>query len=69
MKSSLFHFHVQRITPFKEENKVISPYKIELLNQGGAMNLKTGVFKTPVNEIYHFSFREILQAKYIMDLN
>ena len=33
VKSSPIHFYVQRSTPFKEENKVISPYEIELLNQ------------------------------------
>jgi len=69
VKSSPIHFHVQRSTPFKDENKVIRPYEIELLNQGGAMNLTSGVFKAPVNGIYYFSFRGILHPQYLMDLN
>jgi len=69
VKSSPIHFHVQRSTTFTEENKVIRPYEIELLNQGEAMNLTSGVFKAPVDGIYHFSFRGTLHPKRMMDLN
>jgi len=63
MKSSPIHFYVQRSTPFKEENRIIRPYEIELLKQGGAMNRISGVFKAPVNGIYFFSFRGQMHTK------
>ena len=63
VKSSPIYFYVMRSTPFMEENKIIRPYEIELLNQGGAMNRTSGVFKAPVNGIYYFSFRGLLQTQ------
>ena len=56
VKSSSIHFYVQKNIGFDEPNKVI-PYEVELLNVGQAMNLKTGIFKAPLNGIYYFSFR------------
>ena len=56
VKFSSIHFYVQKNIGFDEPNKVI-PYEVELLNVGQAMNLKTGIFKAPVNGIYYFSFR------------
>jgi len=62
VKSSPIHFYVMISKPFRGENKIIRPYEIELLNQGGAMNRTSGVFKAPVNGIYYFSFRGLLQS-------
>ena len=69
VKFSPIYFYVQRSTPFKDENKVIRPYEIELLNQGGAMNRTSGIFKAPVNGIYFFSFRGQMHTKNVMDFN
>jgi len=59
VKSSSIHFYVQRNSGFDQPNKVI-PYEVELLNEGKAMNLKTGIFQAPSNGIYYFSFRGFL---------
>lgn len=56
IKSSPIHFYVQRKSAFDLPNKVI-PFEIEVLNEGRAMNLATGVFRAPVNGVYYFSFR------------
>ena len=56
VKSSPIHFYVQKNTDFDQPNKVI-PFEVELLNEGRAMNLKTGIFQAPLNGIYYFSFR------------
>ena len=39
-------------TFFGQPNKVV-PFEIELLNEGQAMNLKTGTFQAPLNGIYY----------------
>jgi len=69
VKSSPIHFHVQRTTPFNGENKIVRPYEIGLLNQGGAMNTTSGVFKAPVNGIYYFSFRGQMNTKTLINFN
>ena len=56
VKSSSIHFYVQKNISFDQHNKVI-PFEVELLNEGQAMNLKTGTFQAPLNGIYYFSFR------------
>ncbi len=35
------------------------PWQVERLNEGGAMNLTSGIFTIPVNGIYHFEFNGI----------
>jgi len=40
------------------DNAVI-PFETERLNEGGAMNLVTGIFTVPVDGIYHFEFTGI----------
>jgi len=69
VKSSPIQFHVQRSNSFTDANKVIRPYDIELLNQGGGMNRTSGIFKAPVNGIYYFSFRGQIHTKNLIDLN
>jgi len=56
IKSTPDHFYVQR-NSFTSANFRIIPFEVELLNEGRAMNLYTGVFRAPVNGIYYFSFR------------
>lgn len=56
IKSSPIHFYVQRKSAFNLIKSVIK-YEVELLNEGRAMNLTTGVFRAPVNGVYYFSFR------------
>jgi len=56
VKSSPIQFYVQKNIGFDQPNKVI-PFEVELLNEGRAMNLKTGIFQAPFNGIYYFSFR------------
>lgn len=38
-------------------HRSVIPYEVELLNEGKSMNMTTGVFRTPVNGVYYFSFR------------
>jgi len=49
------HFYVQRSTNFGSGNAVI-PFELAPLNEGGAFDLPTGIFKAPVSGIYHFDF-------------
>ena len=48
-------FYVTRNTPYSSNGTVI-PYETEQLNIGGAMDLATGVFTSPVNGRYQFIF-------------
>ena len=51
------YFYSQRKSDFTAgPNGAVIPYEEELLNIGGAMNMKTGVFTAPVNGRYYFSF-------------
>jgi len=48
-------FYVQRNTTYSY-NETVIPYEVDRLNIGGAMNLTSGVFTSPVNGRYYFSF-------------
>jgi len=55
VKTKSVHFYVQRDTIFNTDYTVI-PFESARLNEGGAMNLASGVFTAPVDGIYHFEF-------------
>jgi len=51
-------FYVQRNSTYSSTGTVI-PYEMTQLNIGGGMNAETGVFTTPVNGRYYFSFNAL----------
>ena len=65
VKSAPVHFYVQRKSTFTSSNRNI-PFDLELLNEGRAMNLSTGVFRAPVDGVYYFSFRGFPQGGDLM---
>lgn len=56
VKTKSVHFYVQRNTWFSDDKTFAIPFELERLNEGGAFDLKSGVFKAPVPGIYHFQF-------------
>lgn len=55
VKSLPVYFYVQRETGFNAPDVPIT-YEIEELNVGGAMNIQSGIFTSPQNGKYYFSF-------------
>ena len=55
IKTRTVHFYVARNTSFSTPSAVI-PFDVARLNEGGAMNLASGIFTAPVPGIYHFEF-------------
>lgn len=55
IKTRTVHFYVTRNTSFSFTNAII-PFELARLNEGGAMNLASGIFTAPVPGIYHFEF-------------
>lgn len=58
VKTKNVHFYVQRNSSFNKSNSVIT-FELERLNEGKAMNLKTGFFTVPVPGIYYFQFSAV----------
>lgn len=56
VKSSPVHFLVSRTMTSNWSNAPM-PFNVEILNEGGAMNLTSGVFTAPKNGIYTFFFK------------
>lgn len=55
VKTKTVLFNVARNSSFGTPNAVI-PFELTRLNEGGAMDLASGVFTVPVSGIYHFEF-------------
>lgn len=49
------YFYAQRSLPFLEHN-VIIPFDRILINEGGGLNEKTGIFTAPKTGVYRFWF-------------
>ena len=60
MKSAPVHFYVQRNSSFDTTGTPI-PFDLEMVNDGNAMNLTTGIFTAPVTGIYFFSFTGLVE--------
>ena len=56
VKSSPVYFYVNRNSGSFNTTNTPIPFEKELLNVGGAMDLKSGKFTTPQDGIYAFSF-------------
>lgn len=54
MKTRTVHFYVQRNSSFTENSTI--PFQLERLNEGGAMDTATGIFRAPVDGTYHFEY-------------
>ena len=53
VKTKNVHFYVQRNGWFSGD---VIPFEVARLNEGGAFDLSSGIFKAPVPGIYHFQF-------------
>lgn len=53
--SSRIFFYAQKNTHFSKENYTI-PFELATVNEGGAVNLISGIFTALKNGVYHFSF-------------
>ena len=62
LKAQTVHFFAQRNTEFGLSDTSITFEKAEL-NEGGGMDIDTGVFTAPVNGIYHFEFSGLTSDK------
>ena len=60
MKSAPVHFYVQRNSSFDTTGTPI-PFDLEMVNDGNAVNLTTGIFTAPVTGIYFFSFTGLVE--------
>ena len=60
--ATIVHFYVQKNSVYSTADSVV-PFEIEILNEGGAMDLATGRFTAPVPGIYHFEFSGITSSR------
>jgi len=54
-------FHVGRWSAYSSAGTVI-PYQFDRVNNGGHMNVATGIFTAPVTGLYHFCFTAVSLA-------
>lgn len=60
LRTKYVHFYVQRESPYRpKKDHLAIPFENEVLNQGGAMNVTSGVFTAPVSGTYHFAFSAV----------
>lgn len=61
VKSQPVQFYVQKTANFTATtaNAELSPFEMVKLNEGGAMNEQTGIFKAPKSGIYVFDFAAV----------
>jgi hypothetical protein len=60
IKSASVHFYVQRSSSFSSNDSPIL-FDSALVNEGNAMDLKTGIFTAPQPGTYFFSFTGLMQ--------
>jgi len=66
IKKKSVHFYVTRQNNVGPSDAI--PWEVEHLNEGGAMDLPSGVFTVPVNGIYHFDFSGLKRVSLLVDL-
>lgn len=63
LERPVIFFSAYRTRPFMNDRSIIT-YNVLSVNEGGAMNASTGIFKAPLNGFYEFNFHAISNYKY-----
>ncbi|XP_057375243.1 uncharacterized protein LOC130696180 [Daphnia carinata] len=56
VKTQPVHFYVQRSDQYSSSSSSVIPFNIEVLNDGGAMDIRSGIFTVPKTGTYLFDF-------------